>query len=85
VELELISRTCSASSRNDTSRKLQACNNGGRFASRTQNCDAAKRLCADEYDLTRASDPFEEADVFSSCWTAARAYMLQRNNVRCVE
>ena len=84
-ELALIQQGCSSSSRNDTSRKIEACINGTSYARSVHACDLAKRRCADEYDIDRSSDPMEEADVFASCWTGARAYMLQQYGQQCLE
>src|SRR3990167_9223005 len=77
-ELALINRGCNSSTRNDTYRKVQACIDGTRFGRESRNCEVAKRRCADEYSIDTASDPMDEADVFASCWTGARAYLLQQ-------
>ena len=81
-ELRMISQGCQT---RYTGRAYNACVQGTAFARETGNCGDAKKHCADTYDLSLASDPMAEADVFAACWTAARAYMNQRHGRLCLE
>jgi len=90
-ELRLIAQHCSNSSRNDTHRKIVACEDGARFGREARGssvkgiCDAAMGSCADQYRVDLATDPGAEADVFASCWTNARGYLKLQRRIDCHE